>query len=48
MLAAWFRMKYPHLVDGALAASAPLNHFNGTVAPELFNEIISNDFKEIS
>jgi lysosomal Pro-X carboxypeptidase len=48
MLAAWFRMKYPYLVDGALAASAPLNHFNGTVNPELFNQIVSNDYKKSS
>jgi len=45
MLAGWFRMKYPYLVDAALAASAPLLHFEGTVVPELYNKYITDDFR---
>ncbi|KAG1667860.1 hypothetical protein FOA52_011048 [Chlamydomonas sp. UWO 241] len=29
MLASWFRMKYPHLVDGVIAGSAPIWSFMG-------------------
>ena len=29
MLASWFRIKYPWVVDGALAASAPILQFEG-------------------
>jgi len=45
MLTAWFRMKYPTVVDGALAASAPILQFYNTgVSFDIFNEIVTADF----
>ncbi|OVA14418.1 Peptidase S28 [Macleaya cordata] len=48
MLAAWFRLKYPHVAIGALASSAPILHFEGIVSPYSFNNIITQDFKSES
>ncbi|XP_028226073.1 lysosomal Pro-X carboxypeptidase-like isoform X2 [Glycine soja] len=48
MLAAWFRMKYPHVAIGALASSAPILHFMGLVSPDIFNNIITQDFRSES
>ncbi|RMC07464.1 hypothetical protein DUI87_16936 [Hirundo rustica rustica] len=46
MLAAWFRMKYPHVVAGALAASAPIWQFGDLVPCGTFFSIVTNDFKK--
>ncbi|KAI3994452.1 hypothetical protein MKX01_012709 [Papaver californicum] len=48
MLAAWFRLKYPHVAIGALASSAPILGFQGIVSPYSFNNIITQDFKDVS
>ncbi|XP_008842416.1 lysosomal Pro-X carboxypeptidase isoform X2 [Nannospalax galili] len=46
MLAAWFRMKYPHLVVGALAASAPIWQFEDLVSCGVFMKITTEDFRK--
>ncbi|GAB0089884.1 lysosomal Pro-X carboxypeptidase [Sergentomyia squamirostris] len=44
MLAAWFRMKYPHMVSGAIAASAPLLQFSSITPCEVYNRILTSVF----
>lgn len=48
MLAAWMRLKYPHIAIGALSSSAPVLQFEDIVPPETFYNIVSNDFKRES
>ncbi|KEH24168.1 lysosomal pro-X carboxypeptidase-like protein [Medicago truncatula] len=48
MLAAWFRMKYPHVAIGALASSAPILQFDDLVSPYAFDNIITQDFRSES
>lgn len=48
MLAAWMRLKYPHIAVGALASSAPILQFENIVPPETFYNIVSNDFRRES
>lgn len=48
MLAAWMRLKYPHLSVGALASSAPVLQFEDIVPPETFYDIVSNVFRHES
>ncbi|XP_028556211.1 lysosomal Pro-X carboxypeptidase-like [Dendrobium catenatum] len=48
MLAAWFRLKYPHLAIGALASSAPILQIDPTFDPYIFNDIITKDYRSTS
>jgi len=47
MLSGWFRMKYPQVVDGALAASAPLLMYQNITSPYAFYETVTNDFTNV-
>merc|ERR1719209_2647165 len=42
MLAAWFRTKFPHIVAGAIAASAPIAQFSSPC--DAFGRIVTSDF----
>jgi lysosomal Pro-X carboxypeptidase len=44
MLSAWFRLKYPSIVAGSIAGSAPVNCFVGVADSEAFSEVTTADF----
>ncbi|KAM7531542.1 hypothetical protein LguiB_034952 [Lonicera macranthoides] len=48
MLAAWFRLKYPHVTIGALSSSSPILNFENITSPYSFNNIITQDFRSES
>ncbi|KAF7989870.1 hypothetical protein HCN44_008544 [Aphidius gifuensis] len=48
MLSAWFRMKYPHIIQGAIAASAPILQFTGVTECNAFYRIVTSDFKAVN
>ncbi|XVF46806.1 hypothetical protein PTKIN_Ptkin03bG0057900 [Pterospermum kingtungense] len=48
MLASWFRLKYPHIVIGALASSAPILYFDDITPQNGYHVIVTKDFRETS
>ena len=46
MLAAWMRMKFPHIIQGAHASSAPIMFFPGSVSPYAFNELVTRQWEK--
>eukprot|EP00253_Pinus_taeda_P022518 PITA_22518 len=48
MLAAWFRLKYPHIAIGAFASSAPILYFDNITPPTSFDNTVSKDFSSES
>nr|CAB3265132.1 lysosomal Pro-X carboxypeptidase [Phallusia mammillata] len=48
MLAAWMRIKYGHIVDGAIAASAPVHYFPGHVDCGAYDAVVTKDFARVT
>nr|DAD27633.1 TPA_asm: hypothetical protein HUJ06_029101 [Nelumbo nucifera] len=48
MLAAWFRLKYPHIALGALASSAPILYFDDITPQDGYYSVVTKDFRDAS
>ncbi|XP_065225455.1 lysosomal Pro-X carboxypeptidase-like [Planococcus citri] len=48
MLAAWMRIKYPAVIEGALAASAPILQFTGITPCDSYNKVLTDAFNASS
>ncbi|XP_065867759.1 uncharacterized protein [Euphorbia lathyris] len=48
MLAAWFRLQYPHIASGALASSAAILSFDGIVPQNVYHSKVTRNFREAS
>ncbi|KAH7561146.1 hypothetical protein JRO89_XS10G0179600 [Xanthoceras sorbifolium] len=48
MLASWLRLKYPHIVIGALASSAPILYFDDITPQNGYHVVVTKDFREYS
>ncbi|KAL2630233.1 hypothetical protein R1flu_014919 [Riccia fluitans] len=48
MLAAWMRLKYPHIAIGALSSSAPILQFEDVASPYNFADIVTKNFRSAS
>jgi len=50
MLSAWIRMKYPALIAGSVASSAPIYYFNNraNLNKEIFFKIATSNFLEFN
>jgi len=48
MMAAWFRLKYPHITAGAIASSAPILQYQDVVPQDILYSIVSRDYSRES
>ncbi|XP_057841020.1 uncharacterized protein LOC131050783 [Cryptomeria japonica] len=48
VLAAWFRLKYPHLTIGGLASSAPILYFDKITPTFGYGSVVTKDFRNVS
>lgn len=48
MLSAWIRIRYPWIIDGSIAASAPILQYTGITPPQAYSAVLSNTYRTTS